>query len=145
MTLGEITYNRVDLAKEQLEVALDLFLHRHSFVASLTLAGAAEEILGKALSLYGKRTILEHWHINRAFVDDACTEQMPLSAYAFQINQARNSVKHMRSLEDTTVTLDTQEAAMWMLYRACANFEWLGFQRTKRMRSFDRWFITYVA
>jgi len=143
--LREFTYNRVDLAIEQLEVALDLFLRKHSYVAALTLAGAAEEILGKALSLQGKRTILYQWHINNAFIDDVRNEQMSLSTYASQINNGRNSVKHMRSLDDATITLDLLEAAMWMIYRACANFERLGFPPTKRIRSFDRWFMKYVV
>jgi len=143
--MEEVTYSRTNLAIEQLEVALDLFLRKRSYVASLTLAGAAEEILGKALSLQGKRTILEQWYINKAFINDPLNEQVSLPIYAFQINQNRNSVKHMRSLGDATITLDLLEAAMWMLYRACANFEWLGFPPTKRMRSFDRWFIKYVV
>lgn len=143
--MGEVTYNRVDLAIEQLEVALDLFLRKHSYVAALTLAGAAEEILGKALSLQEKWTILNQWHINNAFMDDVRNQQMSLSTYASHINVDRNSAKHMRSLDDATITLDLLEASMWMLYRACANFGWLGFPPTKRMRSFDRWFNKYVA
>ena len=100
--MEEVTYSRINLAIEQLEVALDLFLRKRSYVASLTLAGAAEEILGKALSLQGKRTILEQWYINKAFINDPLNEQVSLPIYAFQINQNRNSVKHMRSLGDAT-------------------------------------------
>jgi hypothetical protein len=47
--VADQTYNRVDLAAEQLDVALSLFLENQSLVSALTLAGAAEEILGKAL------------------------------------------------------------------------------------------------
>jgi hypothetical protein len=47
--MAKQSYQRIDLATEQLDVALELFLSRRSFVSALTLAGAAEEILGKAL------------------------------------------------------------------------------------------------
>lgn len=142
--MGEITYSRIDLAIDQLDVALELFLRKRSYAAALTLAGAAEEILGRALSLQGKWTILDQWHRNKVFVGDD-HQALSLSAYAFKINLDRNSLKHLHSLDESTVASDLQESAMWMLYRACANFEWLGFPATKRMRSFDRWFMKFVV
>ena len=48
----------MDLAVEQLEIALDVFLDSASHVSSLTLAGAAEEILGKEAELSGKGSLL---------------------------------------------------------------------------------------
>jgi hypothetical protein len=50
---------RVDLAIEQLDVALELFLSDRSDVSALTLAGAAEEILGRALALQGKLAAID--------------------------------------------------------------------------------------
>jgi hypothetical protein len=138
------THSRVDLAVEQLDVALELFLKKRSYVAALTLAGAAEEILGKALSLQGARTILDQWYLNMAFVDNI-NEPISSLAYASKINRDRNSVKHMQSLDQITIDADLLESAMWMLYRACANYEWLNLPTTKRMRSFDRWFMRYVV
>jgi hypothetical protein len=54
----EQTYNRVDLATEQLEAALSLFLVEKSYVSTLTLAGAAAEALGKALSDRGEQSFV---------------------------------------------------------------------------------------
>ena len=45
--MAEQTYERIELAKEHLDLALDLFLSKRSMVSALTLAGAAEEILGR--------------------------------------------------------------------------------------------------
>ncbi|WP_236674443.1 hypothetical protein [Paraburkholderia hospita] len=36
------TCHRIDLAREQLEMALDAFLERHRFASAITLASAAE-------------------------------------------------------------------------------------------------------
>lgn len=56
------THRRIDLAQEQLDVALELFLSKRSLVSALTLAGAAEEIFSKALKFRGKKTALEYEH-----------------------------------------------------------------------------------
>ena len=50
----EQTYNRVDLANEQLDDAISLFL-KGRFASALMLASAAEEILGKSLSHSGRK------------------------------------------------------------------------------------------
>jgi hypothetical protein len=60
--MSEKTYQRIVLATEQLDVALELFLCRRSFVSALTLAGAAEEILGKALAHRGEAPWLKYEH-----------------------------------------------------------------------------------
>ena len=52
------TYDKLDLATQQLDDAISLFLKRQ-FVSALTLAGAAEEILSKALSHRGEQDSLE--------------------------------------------------------------------------------------
>ena len=40
---------KLDAAKLQLETAIELHLDKRAFIPAITLAGAAEEILGKAL------------------------------------------------------------------------------------------------
>ncbi|WP_155644432.1 hypothetical protein [Burkholderia territorii] len=47
------TYRRIDLALAQLDAALRLFLECRAFAAVITLAGAAEEILGKEVGRCG--------------------------------------------------------------------------------------------
>ena len=42
------TCHRIDLAREQLEMALDAFLERHRFASAITPASAAERVLGQA-------------------------------------------------------------------------------------------------
>jgi len=48
--MPQYTFDRLQLAVEQLDVAIELFRSGRSDVAALTLAGAAEEILGKMLT-----------------------------------------------------------------------------------------------
>lgn len=51
------TLSNIEVAHRQLERAIALFMDEQDFVSALTLAGAAEEILGKLLAEQGK----SHW------------------------------------------------------------------------------------
>ena len=52
-------HNQIALAAEQLDVAIQLFLDERSDISALTLAGAAEEILGNAAKLAGGENALQ--------------------------------------------------------------------------------------
>jgi hypothetical protein len=144
--MTEHTYNRLDLAAEQLDVALILFLENQSYVSALTLAGAAEEIFGKALSHQGKANVLDYKYESIESLHSALHGKPLLRADFFQDeNNARNAVKHMGSPSDATVTADFEDAALWMIVRACDNYERLGLPRTERMFKFDEWFHNHVV
>jgi hypothetical protein len=144
--MSEKTYQRVELAIEQLDTALELFLSERSYASALTLAGAAEEILGQAISQRGQQDALRYKYdvLNTAHRE---LHGRPLEWKQFSDgeNHARNALKHMRSRSEDTVTTDLQEAAIWMLVRACANYDALDFPRTDRMDSFDNWFYEHVV
>lgn len=138
------TYNRVDLARELLEVALSLFLKRKSFVSALTLAGAAEEIFGKALSSSGKQNSLD-WKYE--ILEPVLTLlRTPPSKKHFieDENLALNAVTHMEFAGGPSVTLDLEDAAHSMIVRACHNYDLLGLSRTAKMHKFDNWFSEHV-
>jgi hypothetical protein len=144
--VSEATHRRIDLAIEQLDTALELFLSGRSFASALTIAGAAEEILGKALSLTDRQHVLDYRYesLNAMHLELHGT---PIQKEQFfkDENRARNAAKHMRSLAEDTITVDLQEAAVWMLVRACANYDALEYPRTDRMRQFDDWFYEHVV
>ena len=45
----EVEISKIDAAVDQLDWAIRLFLDHHAYVPAITLAGAAEEILGKTV------------------------------------------------------------------------------------------------
>lgn len=57
--MTEKTYKRLVLAKGQLDTALDLFLNQKHYSSAITLAGAAEEMFGHALTLGGGKSALD--------------------------------------------------------------------------------------
>ena len=111
--MAEQTYHRVELAGEQLDWALSLFLNKQSYVSALTLAGAAEEILGQSLRtqeqqnfLQYKYEILEPTH---KFVHGGL---LAWKDFIDGENRARNAAKHMRSATEATIACDLEDEAL---------------------------------
>jgi hypothetical protein len=132
----EQTYNRVDLATEQLDVALSL-LETKSFVSALTLAGAADEILGKMLSHSGKQNYLDClYEVLGPF--RTRLHRMPQSKEDFirDENRALIAVTRVASASTPSVTLDLEAGAYRMIVRALYNHDQLGLPRTARMLEF---------
>ena len=140
-------YSQVDLASEQLDSALKLFMAKSPrFASALTLAGAAEEILGKILERQGKMSAIRHWYFGKADNHTTGGEPIPTwQQHAFEENFARNVLKHIQDSEIVTIPFGLEEAAAMMLYRAITNFEWLGLKKSWRMVKFERWFWNWAT
>jgi hypothetical protein len=111
--------SKQELARSQLEVALRFYIGGEEFPAVITLAGAAEEILGKIAAAQGfepalKRTLRElvegHKRLWGREVDER--EFAPLR------NHAKNELKHSAG----DVTLDLEHEAALLLARALENY-----------------------
>jgi hypothetical protein len=133
-------YNKVDLAREQLDVAISLF-RKKKFVSALTLAGAAEEILGNALSHRGQQNSLE---LKYETLEPVLTMRRKTKEDFRDENRALTTVTHMESASEPSVELDLEEAALSMIVRACENSDLLGL-RTARMREFENYFYEHVV
>jgi hypothetical protein len=137
-------HDQVALAAEQLDAAIEMFLTQRSDVSALTLAGAAEEILGRAVKRAGGQNAMQ-----QAYEASALTHrylhrnELKWQDFADGENYARNAAKHLLRDEDRSVVANLQRAAMWMIVRACANYDRLNLERTDRMRDFDNWFYEY--
>ena len=144
--MTEKTHHRVDLAKEQLDVALELFLSSRSMVSALTLASAAEEILGKALQHCGSKSSLQMSHETIVIpMTHLRKKRYTIEQFSCEQNAARNAAKHMGRSSETTLTADLEDAAMQMIVRAYDNYCRLGFDRTQRMDDFEQWFQKNIA
>jgi hypothetical protein len=144
--MPEQTYQRIDLAKEQLEIALEMFLKRCSFVSALTLAGAAEEILGKTLIQRDEKTTLQHEYLLIKPVENLFREK-PYDWREFieKKNRVRNAAKHLKEASKATITANFEDEALWMIVRACDNHMRLGLEPTPLMQEFDDWFYKNVV
>jgi hypothetical protein len=138
------TYNRVDLATEQRDDAISLFWERR-FVSALMLAGSAAETLGKALSNRGEQDFLDSKYETFEPIHTILHGTPSKEAFIRDENRALNAIKDMASASEPSVTLDLEEAALWMIVRACDNSDRLGLPRTARMREFENWFDEHVV
>ena len=129
-------FSKKDAARIQLEKAIELFLNYHDLLNSLTLAGAAEEILGvltkretgsqpMSESLLEK---LKEWN------PDIPSEQLKK-----EINCVRNALKHANDKAETHVFVSEETVAV-MIMRACLNFLTLERKYTDSMRRFSDWY-----
>ncbi len=144
--MPEQTYKRIDLAKEQLEIALEMFLLRRSFISALTLAGAAEEIFGQALIQCGEKTTLQNEYPLIEPVENLFRkEPYKWSEFTEGKNRVRNAAKHMKDASQTMVTADMEDEALWMIVRTLDNHTRLGFKPTPQMHEFEDWFNKNVV
>ena len=145
--MSEETHNKVDLAIEQLEASLKLFLSGESYVSALALAGAAEEMLGMALKIKGIENSLQEQY--KLYHQPGLEWINPPKTWGeFTTkgkNKVKNAVKHLSGVDDLTFDADIQDEALWMLVRATDNFNRLGFKPTNLMHEFDGWFYENIV
>jgi hypothetical protein len=140
-------YSRLDLASEQLDVALEIFLSERSYVSALSLAGAAEEVFGATLSLRGDENALSYEYSLLVPVEAYLRRQAKRSWRDFRDgkNFVRNAAKHLDRTGQVDVEADLRSEALWLLVRACDNYRRLSLPVTSRMLDFDDWFLKHVV
>jgi len=134
--------NKTQIAIQQLEDAIELFLDKQSYESTTTLAGAAEEILGKELVAQEKTNVLEwQWTmqetIHRLF-DDGLDNKKDFND---ESNRVKNALKHYT--EDNLSPEDLMEGAIKMIIRANENAARLNI-KVKRIEEFEEWFLRNV-
>ncbi len=110
-----------EIAEHQLITALRLW-HDDDYLSALTLAGAAEEILGKRLRILGRTPSFDQ--IKNEIIalakqhgdSDPKTEKL----VADLLNQTRNELKHYAG--DDSLSFDLRSDTAEMMERAIANY-----------------------
>lgn len=117
------TINKLDVAVAQLETALELYFSNGCRISVTTLAGAAEEILGRYIEKEGEETALaETVRIVCLLHEKRCGTTPNHKPIKNRANFARNSFKHMELEGDFEITVDVEEEAINMLNRATDNY-----------------------
>ncbi|GAB3380107.1 hypothetical protein GCM10027567_24870 [Spongiibacter taiwanensis] len=118
-----IETNWLSAAEKQLEVAITLYRSNRSYCSALTLAGAAEEILGAELA-----ENLQRENALEPMVAQASASLTPeeLSAVGgpngarYALNEVRNFLKHRKEYDTTEA--DVKAEAWDILQRAVENY-----------------------
>ena len=114
------TYTKLQVAQHQVDRAIRLLLDEHDPISAITLAGAAEEILGKMIQLQGGTHSLED------FINECITigrsrfkEEWKTKDFAEMENFYRNELKHYVEGSDITIT---EDCATGIVDRAVENY-----------------------
>jgi hypothetical protein len=120
--MTKLPYKKRDIAVKQLEIAINLYRERTDPFSVITLAGAAEEILGRYVKAAGKTNSLQLLNDAALAIQRIEGDEMPVKVVD-RANYARNNLKHLDGPEDC-VFIDAWQKAKDMLTRATDNY-WL--------------------
>ena len=135
-------YSKLEIATQQLDTALRLFFWKKEYFSAITLAGAAEEILG----VYLKR------HNQPNAFDQDLESSLRVYQWLFKsvgsrntirnlINRTKNSAKHMMGTSDVALRCNAKAEAKEVLDRAVSNYYSLmcfeKLQETQRIKKFN--------
>lgn len=132
------TITKLDVAIHQLNVAIRLFLDG-DYLASLTLAGAAEEILGRLCERNGKPMAVDFivdYHLKDT--DQTLPEKERRKILLSVLNKPRNAAKHANDPNEATFDVD-QAWPLQMIMRAVPMCASLGVKPSEEMRKMDGW------
>lgn len=133
---------KLSVATEQLDTALRLYFGRHDYFSVITLAGAAEEILGVYLKIHGRpnafdETLESSLRVYRwLFGEEESRDSLHKT-----VNRVKNSSKHMMGKNDISLECNPREEAKKVLDRAVSNYyclmEFEEINETPRIRKFN--------
>jgi len=134
---------KIEIAKELLESALHHYYETGSYFYSIQCAGAAEEILGKYVELYGGVSAFESLNQGARRISRALNgQESSKKAIAYIMNYAKNSTKHMDGPKDTNIRVEPKEAAKDLINRAVENYyylmQYIELEETENVRRFNR-------
>lgn len=111
----EYVISKIDAAVDQIDWSIRLFLDHQAYIPAITLAGAAEEIIGATLSDQSAFALLKAKLSSQIGLSEKVVSQSHL-------NKAKNWLKHWQGLkDDETVSLELETEAIQYIVRAVAN------------------------
>src|SRR5437868_837860 len=112
------SYQRLDLAANQLETAIGLFISGRDRFSVITLAGAADGIFSQLVIKKGEENFIE---FSLQKDDDKTLTRSTLGAQVNDIIRI-NELKHMDEEDDGYVVMDIEQCALAAILKAIANF-----------------------
>ena len=130
------------VALSQLRCATKLHA-KGEYVCALTLAGAAEELLGRIADAKGKTPSFDSWANVLQFIERASGgESLSDKEARSEVNRARNLCKHNDSGANRRMRFDPRHESAAMILRAVCNYVG-AFDIPPRDRLLRRWLFSY--
>ncbi|WP_227818042.1 hypothetical protein [Nitrogeniibacter aestuarii] len=126
-------YTKQELAEHQLDRAIRLLLDENDAISAITLAGAAEEILGKLVQRAGGTHALADFINECRAAGRLLGENWEPKEFSQMANYYRNELKHYVEGEELTISPD---CAHDIIDRAAENLWRLSGKQTEQIRRF---------
>lgn len=143
---GVTTLPKTSVAQTQLIEAISLFV-ANKFLCAITLAGAAEEILGKLLlqksELSVIRESIQSIQEIRAKTGLAVMGGKSDKEIVDEWNATRNALKHLLAPDQECISINLCDEAYWMIKRALANAQKLNVA-IENESDFENWIIINI-
>ena len=125
---------KLEIAERQLNRAISLLIENNDRVSSITLAGAAEEILAALLKSVGKTDVLSE--VCQASVDmgRSIGETWKTGTFKYDFNFLKNELKHHDNGCDNIPIFE--EASEEIISRAIENFRRISGNYSHQMQTF---------
>ncbi len=137
---------KTEIARVQLTEAINLFVSE-KFLCALTLAGAAEEILGRLAVMRGQPSTTQAAAAKILELKDklglAALSSTSEKSLFRSWNAARNIAKHHNGSDPDPVVMNTCDEAYWMIRRALANARLISLN-VNNAQDFENWVIMNV-
>jgi hypothetical protein len=140
------THDKLDIADQMLDAAINEFLAHGRFLAALNLAAVAEELYGKYVRICQKKDAL---HENIEAVQGVAKRrggpELEIKEWKKIANQYKNSIKHFDSEADRYVEIEAEDEARLAIADALSNHSKLERKETEEVRRFAEWAQKYAA
>lgn len=131
-------FDKLEIADEMLEKAIDSYLDDQMYFSALHLAGAAQEIYGKWLRIKGGQD-----YTTMIFDQIAKFSKTPLDRKAMKKEDKRpkNSIKHMDNESDRYVFLRPKLDAFYIISEAMTEYMMLHREETANIIRFKEYLV----
>lgn len=129
-------YKKVELAKIQLDQAMNLFLNENDYISSITLAAAAEELFGKQLKKNNPNAMHELDRIKRNHKEISIMFGCPDIDDKKIIAEENYAKDHLKHYIEEEIMVYPKSSAIHHILRAINNYWWLYGEFTEKMQEF---------
>lgn len=129
--------NKLEIAVLQLNHAIELYLKNQELVSVITLAGAAEEILGQLAKSAGYKPSLQRKAESALALHKHLWNKAPdIKLFIDLKNKTKNELKHLVS--GSPIDVNIEDEAKKLLDRAVENYKLLHVRRNALVRTYER-------
>jgi hypothetical protein len=119
-------FDKLVIADEMLETAIELFLDDKKYFPSMHLAGAAQEIYGKWIRINGGK---DHTGNMLDLYEKLIDEPLDRKAIKIEDKRPKNTIKHLENKNDRYVLLNSKLDSFMLLSEAVT--EYMKLKRTE--------------